>query len=54
VDGHLAARAEFPVTTPAGFNPGGLTGTPHTVTTDLSGDLIIDTEAEMRIAMACQ
>jgi hypothetical protein len=74
VDGHLAAQAEFPVTTPVGFNPGGLTcganpgtaiaaayqapfaftGTLHTVTIDLSGDLIIDTEAEMRIAMARQ
>jgi len=74
VDVHLAAQAEFPVTTPVGFNPGGLTcganpgtaittayqapfpftGTLHTVTIDLSGDLIIDSEAEMRIAMARQ
>jgi len=30
------------------------TGTLHTVTVDLSGDLITDTEAEMRIAMARQ
>ncbi len=30
------------------------TGTLHTVTIDLSGDLITDTEAEMRIAMARQ
>ncbi|MBV8431540.1 MAG: hypothetical protein JO244_10280 [Solirubrobacterales bacterium] len=30
------------------------TGTLHTVTIDLSGDLIADTEAEMRIAMARQ
>ncbi len=74
VDGHLVAQAEFPVTTPVAFNPGGLTcganpGTPvtpayrapfrftgilHTVTVDLSGDLITDTEGEMRMAMARQ
>jgi len=30
------------------------TGTLHTVTLDLSGDLITSTEAEMRIAMARQ
>ena len=30
------------------------TGTLHTVTVDLSGDLITDTEAEMRMAMARQ
>ena len=29
-------------------------GTLHTVTVDLSGDLISDTEAEMRVAMARQ
>ncbi|MBV9379153.1 MAG: sulfatase-like hydrolase/transferase [Streptosporangiaceae bacterium] len=34
--------------------PFGFTGTLHTVTLDLSGDLITDTEAEMRIAMARQ
>lgn len=30
------------------------TGTLHTVTVDLSGDLITDAEAEMRMAMARQ
>ncbi len=30
------------------------TGTIHTVTVDVSGDLIVDTEAEMRVAMARQ
>ena len=74
VDGQLVAQDEFPVTTPVGFNPGGLTcganpGSPitadyqapfpftgmlHTVTVDLSGDLITDTDAEMRMAMARQ
>ncbi|HEY6425451.1 MAG TPA: arylsulfatase [Pseudonocardiaceae bacterium] len=74
VDGQLVGQSEFPVTTPLGFNPGGLTcganpgspitpdyqapfrftGTLHTVTIDLSGDLITDTEAEMRMAMARQ
>jgi arylsulfatase A-like enzyme len=74
VDGNLVGQAEFPVTTPMGFNPGGLTcganpgtaitpayqapfsltGTLHTVTLDLSGDVITDTEAEMRMAMARQ
>ncbi len=74
VDGRLLAQAEFPVTTPVGFNPGGLTcganpgspviaeytppfrftGTLHTVTVDLSGDLITDSESEMRMAMARQ
>ena len=74
VDGKLVGQAEFPVTTPLGFNPGGLTcganpgspitpayqapftftGTLHTVTLDLSGDVITDTEAEMRMAMARQ
>jgi arylsulfatase A-like enzyme len=74
VDGHLVGQAEFPVTTPIAFNPGGLTcganpgtpvtpdyhapfrftGTLHTVTVDLSGDLITDAEAEMRMAMARQ
>jgi arylsulfatase len=76
VDGELIANAEFPVTTPIAFNPGGLTcganpgsaivpdyraqapfpytGTLRTVTVDLSGDLITDTESEMRMAMARQ
>jgi len=74
VDGRLIAQAEFPVTTPIAFNPGGLTcganpgsavttdyqapfpftGILHAVTVDLSGDLISDTEAEMRMAMARQ
>jgi arylsulfatase len=34
--------------------PFAFTGTLHTVTVDLSGDLITDTESEMRIAMARQ
>ncbi|MBV9095984.1 MAG: arylsulfatase [Streptosporangiaceae bacterium] len=74
VDGELIAQTEFPVTTPIGFNPGGLscganpgsavtadyttpfrfTGTLHTVTVDLSGELITDTDSEMRMAMARQ
>ena len=74
IDGKLVAQAEFPVTTPVAFNPGGLTcganpGSPitpdyeaafrftgilHTVTVDLSGDLITDTESEMRMAMSRQ
>jgi hypothetical protein len=74
VDGQLVGQAEFPVTTPIIFNPGGLTcganpgspvtpdyqspfrftGTLHSVTVDLSGDLITDTESEMRVAMARQ
>jgi arylsulfatase len=74
IDGELAGQAEFPVTTPIVFNPGGLTcganpgspvtpdyqapfrftGTLHSVTIDLSGDLITDTESEMRVAMARQ
>ena len=48
-----------------GFNPGSpitpdynapsrFTGTLHTVTIDLSGDLITDTEAELRMAMIRQ
>ncbi len=74
VDDKLVGQNEFPVTTPVGFNPGGLTcganpgsavtpeyrapfrftGTLHTVTVDLSGDLITDTDSEMRMAMARQ
>jgi arylsulfatase A-like enzyme len=74
VDGQLIAQNEFPVTTPIGFNPGGLTcganpgsaittdyvapfaftGTLHTVTVDVSGELITDTSSEMRMAMARQ
>jgi len=74
VDGQLIAQGEFPVTTPIGFNPGGLTcgadpgstittdyvapfaftGTLHTVTVDVSGELITDTDGEMRMAMARQ
>jgi arylsulfatase len=30
------------------------TGTLHSVTVDLSGELIVDTEAELRLAMARQ
>jgi len=74
IDGQLAGQAEFPVTTPIAFNPGGLTcganpgspvvpdyrspfrfsGTLHAVTVDLSGELISDTEGEMRMAMSRQ
>jgi arylsulfatase len=74
IDSQLVGQAEFPVTTPIAFNPGGLTcganpgspvtpdylspfrftGTLHAVTVDLSGDLITDTESEMRLAMARQ
>jgi hypothetical protein len=74
LDGQLIAQNQFPVTTPIGFNPGGLTcganpgsaitadftapfrftGTLHTVTVDLSGELITDTGSEMRMAMARQ
>jgi arylsulfatase A-like enzyme len=74
IDGQLASQADFPVTTPIAFNPGGLscghnpgsaitadypspfpfTGTLRTVTVDLSGDLITDTDSEMRMAMARQ
>jgi arylsulfatase len=35
-------------------SPFRFTGTLHTVTVDLSGDLIIDSESEMRMAMARQ
>jgi arylsulfatase len=47
------ANPGAPVTTdyPAPFR---FTGTLHTVTVDLSGDLITDTESEMRMAMARQ
>jgi arylsulfatase A-like enzyme len=74
VDGELVGQADFPLTTPIAFNPGGLTcganpgspvtpdyqapfrftGTLRTVTVDLSGDLISDSESEMRLAMARQ
>jgi arylsulfatase len=74
LDGQLIAQNDFPVTTPIGFNPGGLTcganpgsaittdyaapfcftGTLRTVTVDLSGELITDTDSEMRMAMARQ
>ena len=74
IDDKLAGQADFPVTTPVAFNPGGLTcganpgsaiipdyqapfrftGTLYTVTVDLSGDLITDTDSEMRMAMARQ
>lgn len=72
VDGTLVGQADFPVTTPIAFNPGGLacgadrgsavtpdysapfafTGILHAFTIDLSGDLITDSESEMRLAMA--
>jgi arylsulfatase A-like enzyme len=74
VDKKLVGEADFPVTTPIAFNPGGLTcgenpglpvdpeyttpfrftGTLYTVTVDLSGDLITDSESEMRVAMSRQ
>jgi arylsulfatase len=74
LDGKLIAQTQFPVTTPIGFNPGGLTcganpgsaittdytapfpftGTLHTVTVDLSGELITDTDSELRMAMVRQ
>jgi arylsulfatase len=34
--------------------PFAFTGTIHTVTIDVSGELVTDTEAEMRVAMARQ
>jgi hypothetical protein len=40
--------------TPDYQSPFRFTGTLHTVTIDLSGDLITDTESEMRVAMARQ
>ncbi|MFI1168683.1 arylsulfatase [Streptomyces sp. NPDC020801] len=74
IDRHLVAAADFPVTTPIMFNPGGLTcganpgppvtadysspfhftGEIHTVTMDLSGELITDPESEMRAHLARQ
>lgn len=47
------ANPGFPVT-PDYRAPFRFTGTLHTVTLDLSGDLTTDTEADMRIAMARQ
>ncbi len=74
IDRNLVAVAEFPVTTPVMFNPGGMTcganpgqpvtsdypspfrftGELHTVTIDLSGELITDADSEMRMHMARQ
>ncbi|MET9903368.1 arylsulfatase [Streptomyces sp. NPDC006446] len=74
VDRQLVGAAEFPVTTPVMFNPGGMTcganpgqpvtpdyrspfrftGSIHTVTIDLSGELITDADSEMRMHMARQ
>ncbi|TLS46489.1 arylsulfatase [Streptomyces montanus] len=74
IDRRLVGAADFPVTTPIMFNPGGLTcgadpgpsvtpeyespfrftGTVHTVTIDLSGELITDAESEMRMHLARQ
>nr|WSY53131.1 arylsulfatase [Streptomyces sp. NBC_00886] len=74
IDRHLVAEADFPVTTPIMFNPGGLTcganpgqpvtsdyrtpfrftGTLHSVTVDLAGELITDADSEMRMHMARQ
>ncbi|MFC9819766.1 hypothetical protein ACFWG6_12410 [Streptomyces erythrochromogenes] len=63
IDRHLVAVAEFPVTTPVMFNPGGMTcganpGQP--VTSDypspfrFTGELITDADSEMRMHMARQ
>ena len=49
VDGTLTGNAEAPVTTPFKF-----TGTIHSVTVDVSGELIEDSEAELRVHMARQ
>ncbi|MEV6171311.1 hypothetical protein AB0L99_24125 [Streptomyces sp. NPDC051954] len=74
VDRLLVGAAEFPVSTPIMFNPGGMTcganpgqpvtpdypspfrftGTIHTVTIDLLGELITDADSEMRMHMARQ
>ena len=74
VDGTLMAQADFPVTTPLLFNPGGMTcganpGSPvvpdyaapfrfngvlEQVVLDLSGEMIVDHESDMRAAMARQ
>jgi arylsulfatase len=74
IDGRRVGEAEFPVTTPVTFNPGGMTcganpgsavvpdyeppfqftGILHTVTVDLSGDLITDVRSEIRMHMARQ
>ena len=40
--------------TPDYVAPFPFTGTIHTVTVDVSGDLVVDSEAEMRVAMARQ
>jgi arylsulfatase len=40
--------------TPDYSSPYKFTGTLHTVTVDVSGELIIDTESELRAAMARQ
>jgi arylsulfatase len=40
--------------TPEYSSPFGFTGTLHSVTVDISGDLIVDSESEMRMAMARQ
>jgi arylsulfatase len=74
VDDDLVGQAEFPVTVPIMFSPGGLscganpgapilaayrspfrfTGVLRSVTVDLSGELILDSAAEMRVAMSRQ
>ena len=40
--------------TPDYQTPFAFTGTIHTVTVDVSGDLVVDTEAEVRAVMARQ
>ncbi len=74
IDDKLVGAADFPVTTPVIFNPGGLTiganpglpvtpeyqspfkftGKLYSVVVDVSGDLIKDDEAELRMVMARQ
>ncbi|HYN95538.1 MAG TPA: hypothetical protein VES42_16955 [Pilimelia sp.] len=47
------ANPRSPVT-PAYQSPFRFTGTLHSVTVDVSGDLIVDTESEMRMALSRQ
>ena len=50
---NVGAFAGAPII-PGSAVPFPFTGTIHSVTVDVDGDLIIDNEAEMRIAMARQ
>ena len=70
IDRTLTGDLDVPYTTPFAFNPGALTcgadpgsadkapnrftGTLHTVPVDLSGELIHDPEAELKLHMARQ